>query len=253
MAEFSAISSLEVDIILSPEILHSQSHIGLENNGTIELDNVGNLSRNPVMEITLNNESTSLIITNQTNSESITITRDTPYVVGTIFKIYSDAVYIDNREILTTFTAPFIIEENKVNILQITTGDGITIDVQIQWVKPSPLQETMAYVQGFTLNEVRTQQKRQVNKLNKYTNGFINQEISYDFSIDHLYFKNYFPSQDIDTTYNIKYQTDSMSTDIQPQTIYLSGVSISSWGISQEEIGLVKEGVKGNCCKRFVG
>lgn len=253
MAEYAAISSLEVDIILSPEILHSQSHIGLENNETIELNNIGNLSRNPVMEVTLNNESSSLIITNQTSSESITITKDVPYIAGTVFTIYSDAVYIDNKEILTVFTAPFIIKENIINVLQITTNIGVTVDIKIQWIRPSAEQEVVVYVQGFTLNEVRTQQKRQVNRLTNYTSGFINQDISYDFSIDHLYFKDYFPSQDADVTYNIRYQTDFTANDIQKQIIYLSGASVSNWGISQEEIGLVKEGVKGNCCKKFIG
>jgi hypothetical protein len=252
-APYYAISSLETDIILSPEMPYIQLHTNLLNNATIELNNIGNMSREPYIELTLNNDSNSITLINQTINESITITNDIPYLTGTIFKIYTDAVYIDNEEILAVFTAPFIILENTINILKISAGEGVTTDIKIQWIKPSTSQQVMAYMQNFNLTETKTQQRKQVNKLKKYTNGFINQDISYNFTIDHLYFQNYFPSQNPDVTYNVKYQTDLGVGGIQQQTIYLSGVSITNWGISQEEISLVKENVQGTCCKLFLG
>lgn len=252
-ASYYAISSLETDIILSPETLYSQSHTTLLNNATIELDNIGNMQRDPVITLTLNHDSDSITLTNQTNTESITITNLVPYTAGTIFTIYSDSVYVAGFEITATFSAPFIISENEINTLKISAGVDVTTEITVQWVKQSSSQQVIAYMQGFSLTESRTQQRRQVNKLNKYTQGFINQDISYNFTIDHLFFQNYLPSQDLDVTYNIKYQTDSGVGGIQQQTIYLSGVSISNWGISQEEVGLVKENISGGVCKLLLG
>jgi hypothetical protein len=73
--QYYAISSLEVDIIITPEILHSQSHINLTNNATITIDNIGSIERDLLVKLTLNNASGNIVLTNQTTSQSITITK----------------------------------------------------------------------------------------------------------------------------------------------------------------------------------
>ena len=89
----------------------------------------------------------------------------------------------------------------------------------------------MAYMQGFNLTETKIQQRKQVNKLKKYTNGFINQDISYNFTIESsLFSKIIFHLKILMLPYNVKYQTDLGVGGIQQQTIYLSGVSITNWG-----------------------
>jgi len=250
--EYYAVSSLETDILISPETLYSQSHINLPTDSIIQLDNTTNMERSPLITLTIHNASNNIILTNQTTSESITISSLIDYSLGTVFTIYNDSVYVNNTEISANFSGLFNLQENTINDIQISTGLNTTFDINVQWICQSDAQIVQGYMQGFSLNCNVTQQKKQVNRLNKYTNGVINQDISYDFSIDTLRYNSYFINQDPDITYHIAYQTDSSVFGIKQQIVHMSGVSINNWGISQGEIELVKEGVKGTVCKIFV-
>lgn len=252
--EFAAISSLETTIILSPETTHTQSHINLANDTTIELNNIGNMKRKDILiTLTLNNASGNIVLTNQTTNTSITITKDPAYSSGTVFTMYYDAVYVNNSEVTAIYTAPFIIQENIINTLQISAGVGVTTNIQVQWTKQSNEQSVIAYVRNFSLNRNSTFYQQPINKLEKFSDGYIPQEILYDLSIGNLYFKNYFLIKDPNTVYHIIYKTNDAIFGIQQQTFYLCGVSMNSWGISHGESELILENLRGGVCKVLLG
>lgn len=253
MPNYYPIDSLDTDVLIEPLYSHSQSSTSLANNGTISINNQFNLQQDPVIILTLNSISTSITLTNQTTLGTVTIAKTPGYAQGTIFTIYSDSVFVSNSEVSATFSVPFILKENATNIIQVSAGTDVTTDITVRWLQPSGVQTIVGYAQGFSVNENRTQKRKDVNLLNKYTSGYITQDISYDFSIDHLFFDSYFPDQDIDTIYRIKYYTDSSVDGIQQQSYYLCGVSINSWGLNQEEVEFAKEGVRGAACKIFKG
>jgi hypothetical protein len=246
------IMSLECDIIIEEESLFTQTLSNAVNNATITLDNRGNLERNPIISITLlDNALTNITITNTTTSKTVTITKSSGYVQNTVLTVYNDSVYVSGAEVSATFSSLFNISENAQNTLRfnVTPASDSHIDVSVQWVKPSGVQRTEAYIQGFNLNQTETVIKKQINKLNKYTNDYFTTEVNYDLNIDRLFWDDYYFEIDTSKRYRITWKTDVAATDINQYTYYLCGCKFNSIGISQSEVDMIKEGLRGNACK----
>lgn len=244
------ILNLETSLFLEEEIDYIQSSASLSNGSTITLDNSGNMKKHPIINITLNEEFTAgLTVTNQTTGISVVIADPTiSYAVDTIFTIYSDSVFIGNTEISAIFSAPFVIAENIINTLIFTLPEGNTVDVSIQWTRPNGSQIEELYVQNFSLNQVDTITKFQVNKLNKHTYGYYTTDTTYNFTIDKLFYDNYHFKIDSSKSYRLSWKTDTDVSDIEHMTKYLCGVKFSSIGISHGEAELIKEGLQGSGC-----
>ena len=246
-----------LDLKISKEITTPQEEIGISDTDTISINNVGNSQQNPIITITLNDDFVSgFTVANTTTGISIVIPNppaESKYDTGTIFTIYHDAVYQDGVETNITLSAPFVIAENFINILSFDLPDGIvSVDVSVSWVRPSPVETVIGYVENFAINEVRTQTKGQVNKLTKFTNQYITQDIAYDFSIDKLWIDNWFQDEG-DYSYHLEWQTDGEVTDINQLSYHLCGCRFNNLTWTQTDNEVVKEGIRGNACRKIKG
>jgi hypothetical protein len=253
---FTPIHALETELHFTKESLHTQSYTNLSNLSTITLDNTGNMERDILATITLKNTFFSgFAITNLTNNLSIVIPApDINYPQYSKFLIYPDAVYLNNTdtEINATFTAPFVVAEHMVNTLQFLLPANI--DVEVSWIKPDESKKEIVFVQGFSVTQNNSIQRQKNNLLNKYAKGYITSEISYDFNIDRLWIdSDFFNDYNNESRYQIIYQTDNSVNDIMPQTFYLSNCCFSGNGFSQGESDMVKENIRGSCCRVLNG
>lgn len=250
------IHSLETDIVIAEEVETTQSISNSGNNSTITIDNRKNLQREPIITITLlDNTLTSITITNTTTNQNVVITNlDPGYPSGTILTVYNDAVYdSEGNEVPAVFSSLFNISENAQNTLRfnIVPITGSHIDASVKLIKASDTERTEAFVQGFNISETITLTPRQINKLNHYSNGHIANDINFTFSIERLFWDNYYLNLDPKKSYCIFWRTDTSVTDINQYDFALCGCKFSTIGISQRENDMVKEALQGSACKLF--
>jgi hypothetical protein len=258
----AVISNMDMEILIEPEEDYMQSNSGVVHNGTISINNSGNMEQDPVLTIKINNALTSLVITNVTTGISATIPSST-ISASTSLLVYNDAIYKNNSgsvgsELTTTFTGVFNIAENASNSIRfnLTPSTATSITVNTTWLKPNGNAISQHFVEGFSINENISLKPKSVNILNKYNSGYLDQLVDYDFSIDKLHQDKQLIDIDKTKTYRITYKTESHIGAILPITHYLSGCKFSSYSISQgstQQTDACKEGVRGKGCKLFEG
>ena len=258
----SIISNMDMEILIEPEESFTQSNSSIANASTITLNNLGNLSQDPVMTIEVPNALTSLVITNITTGISATIP-STTISAGTSLLVYNDAIYknvsgLVGSELTATFTGVFNLKENASNTISfgLTPSNATSINVDTTWTKPNGNAVLQCFVEGFTINENVTQVRRKPNVLNRYSPGSIDQDIDYDFNMDRLHSDNQLIDIDKSKSYRITYRTNSSIGAIEHQLHYLSGCHFNYYSISQsstQQTDSVKEGVRGKGCKLFKG
>lgn len=246
-----------VDLIIRRETVNSEIHSNLSNQSVIELDNTGNIERNGVFTLNLNNSISSMVLSNITTGKTISLSNTSTLVLGSgsVFTIYEDSAYSGISEVSSSLNGIFSIGENAVNSIRVNISPASTrtIDIGVDWVRPSDVSTIVSYVEGFAINENRNVRKGGVNLLNKYASKYNIQDINFDFSIDKMWLNDWFHEEDPDETYNIKWETDPAISDIEQQVYYLSGVSFNNLSWNQANNEVVKEGVRGNFCKKFKG
>ena len=258
----SIISNMDMEILIEPEESFTQSNSSIANASTITLNNLGNLSQDPVMTIEVPNALTSLVITNITTGISATIP-STTISANTSLLVYNDAIYKNasgtiGSELTATFTGVFNLKENASNTISfgLVPSAATSINVDTTWIKPNGNAASQHFVEGFSINENITQKTKSVNPLNKYNSGYINQLFDYDFSIDKLHQDKQLIDIDKTKSYRITYKTESNIGAILPMTHYLSGCKFSGYSISQgstQQTDALKENIKGKGCKLFEG
>jgi hypothetical protein len=257
----SIISNMETEILIEPEELFIQSNNAITHSGTISLNNIGNLSQDPVFTIEINNALTSLVITNVTTGISATIPSST-ISAGISMTVYNDSIYRNSGSTLTeisaTFTGVFNLKENATNTISfgLVPSAATSINIDTTWTKPNGNAVSQHFVEGFSINENITQKAKAVNPLNKYNSGYIDQLYDFDFNIDKLHQDKQIIDIDKTKSYRITYKTESHIGAILPISHYLSGCKFSSYSISQgstQQTDALKEGVRGKGCKLFEG
>lgn len=243
------ISSFESNIIIAEEVLFSQTFTDISNNGTFAINNSGNMEREPLIVITLNNALTELTLTNQTSNIGIVISGSLN--AGDVYTIYNDSAYKNNVEVDASFTGIFNLKENCINNFRIALKPvDASIDINFSWQKPSDTKRIEAYVQGFSINETEVATRRPFGGLKKIARDYISTEINYDFSIDKLFYDDYYLNYDKTKRYTIQWQTDNTyDNKINTYDYYLCNCKFTNIGFSYSDNELIKEGVSGNACQ----
>jgi hypothetical protein len=256
MGSFPVIS-YDGSIIIYPVVYQTQTNNGVSNNTTISIDNTHNLQRDLEMTLTLSESLSSIVISNLTNSHVLTISSSTGAIAsGTELHIYKDSVYrvsgLTSVEASAAFSGGFFkLDEDSSNELKfnISPTSG-KVDSIVGFKKPNTTSHAITYAQNFTFSDNRTLASKKNNVTDKYVTEYYTTDIIHDFSVDRLFFENYFLIDD-DGLYQIKYDIDA--EDVTSTTVYLCDAKINNITWSQSEGELVGEGVRGNFVRKIVG
>lgn len=170
---------------------------------------------------------------------------------GDVFKIDNMLVYINGEDEDVIFNSPLFLFENKINNFELLLDSSSygSFNLYVTYKKADTAQEKTFYVEGFSVEEVRDQQGIKTNT-NPYFSGYSNTEISYNVSIDRLWYDSWFSDIQNNDTFQLIFKTDDNLEDVEQQKYYLSGVSFSNLSKTQDT-GIIKEGVTGKACRVF--
>jgi hypothetical protein len=241
------VSSFDTDAIIELITKQTQTTSNISTGNQITINNVGNLAVKPELSLIANGAITSITVTNSTNGRSVGCV--TPLAQNDVLTIKNDMVFKNGTEVSATFNAPFQLDENVNNVLQFDIVGGNTINIDIAFEKPSGIQHTQSFLQGFSLTENRAYQKQNNGTISLYSKDAKLISVGYSFSIDQMWYQDDIFSDNPESVYRITYQ--AQANDIDSKTIYLCGCRFENLGISQQEEGMVKYSLSGFALRRF--
>lgn len=253
--------SYDIDLIIKKELYTTQSNSEISTNTTITFDNTHNLKRDLDMTLTVTSPFSSLTISSITNGCVITVAPSAGIISDEIINVFKDSVYKTSGSTLvelsgvTISNGIFKIEEDYNNQLRFTISPATgTINGVFGWIKPSDVSHVIGYTESFSFNENRELGSKKNNVNDLYTDKLYTQNIPPgDFSIDKLYFENYFLI-DNDDTYQIEFKTaDDAPTNVDDISTFLCGAKFTTVGYSYSEGDMIKEGLRGNFVKKLIG
>lgn len=245
-----AISFLETSAIIEKELDYTQLNNGVTYNQQIVYDNRYNLESEPSI-IVSSPDATILYlrVSNLTTGSYVIIDA---MLIGDITLTKYWTHYNNGTELDATYNAPFFLRENAENVIQFSfIPNDATLNLKVTWKKACDQGKTLAYLDGFTIQE--TNNYKQINKVMFNTSpDNILDTVEYKFSINRLWYETYFLDDDKKTTYRITYKTDDgISEAITKQVWYLCGCVFDNLEISGSGSDLNKENISGIAEKKF--
>jgi hypothetical protein len=247
------------ELVIQREVQLTQTNTGLSGSSIFYLDNTGNMQSFPVINLTTHGPNISTItISNITTSNTVVISGVSIFPSGTILDVFNDAVYYssDSTEASHSFSGIFSLAENASNSIRITISTGTSgrnVDVITQWLQPSSVETTIAYVEDFSITENRSQKQKGINLLDKYAKKYSIQTVTYEFNIGKLFYDTWFQEEVVGETYRIKWATNSDTSGVDQITYYLNGCQFNSLTWNESENDLTKENIRGVACRKIQG
>lgn len=244
------------DLVVQREVNLTQTNSALTNSSMVYFDNTGNMVEFPVINLTTGGTISTITLSNVTTGITAIISGASTFPSGTVLDIFCDAAYSASTQVSANYSGMFYFAENISNSVCITLSPtaSTTIDMVTQWLQPSSVETVLAYAENFSITETRNQRQQTINLLDKYANSrHILQSVTYSFSMDKLFYNNWFLHESDDETYRIKWQTNSSVTDIDQVTCYLNGCKFNTITWTQADNENVKENIQGVACRRIEG